>query len=243
MSEELNNNLETPTEPTPPKTSYTDEEIQKILATSKAVREEKKEAERKYKQAEESLKKVQEIDPGKYQEALLRQQELEDASLQRQQVYSQRQAQWDQERSKLTATINDLQGSLQETKIRHSLETAFYAGGGRKGMDDYGQSCFDMIYPQMRKFIEVDENGRTYVVDPQGRQPLLNEKGEKKTIKDIVTLLRENEVTMSMFEADRQQSGMGTTNGGRTPRKGAADIKLDRSLGRAERLSLLRNME
>ena len=241
MAEELN-----PTPPNPPESNpqYTDEEISKILNTSKATREERKEAQTRAKELEQKnaqlaaeLDKIKQIDPQRYAELEELAQGYEDRKLEEAQKFQELKERWGTEKQSLVEEKVALEKQLQETRVTNRLEKSFYAVGGRTGKDDDGFSYFDLIRERAAKYIQQDEKGKLFVIDPRDGTQLKDSKGSPYGIDELMLKLRSSGPTAALFEADNSKGGGSRRSSGTSLENTRESLM---QLPRAERLAKAR---
>lgn len=206
---------EIPTDTRPDK-QYSDEEISKILNTAKATRRERdtvaeraKELESQNLDLQKKLEQIKGIDPTKFKELEQIAATYEERKLEEERKFTELKERWTGERDSFGKQIQDLQQQLVSTQIINALEKAFYSCGGRSGKDDDGYSYFDLIQERAKKYIQLDEKGKTQVLDPRDGTAMRDPKGNPYSVEDLMLKLRSNGPTAALFEApDTRGSGM-----------------------------------
>ena len=216
MPPELDSNPPNPEAEAPTK-QFSDEEIQKILNTAKATRQERDAAAAKAKDLEDQnrtyqqqLEQAKAIDPTRYKQLEEMAATLEERKLEEQRQFSELKERWTEERTGLQKQIQSLQDGLKTTQITNALEKSFYAFGGRSGKDDFGCSYFDLIRERAMSFIKSDE-GKITIIDPRDGTRMLNDKGAALSLDDLMIKLRSAGPTAALFEAVNNGSGSGMT--------------------------------
>lgn len=243
MPEEL-----TPTTPAPETTSFSDEEIRKILNTAKATRTERDEAARKSAELEESNRKLQAqleqikaIDPKRVEELETLAAQYEESKLEEQRKFSELKERWSTEKTNLQQEIQKLAASNREIQVLNALEKAFYSAGGKAGKDEDGYSYFDLVRDRAIKFIQTDDQGKLQVIDPRDGTRLRTDKGVNYSPEDLMFKLRSAGPTASLFEAPGSAGG-GMNANNRPGTFGVTREQLMQIKDRAERLARAREL-
>ncbi len=182
-------------------------EVENLLKALTAEREQRKEAERRIKNQESHLQKLQAIDPEKYR-AL--QEEVSEEAARRSQAEERvelirREAERETERARQEAQA--ARDEILKLRKYNQLEKIWSAAGGRADSDG-SLSFFDMFAEREAQNFKFNKDGKLIVVDSKGN-PLVDEETKRPVDPvDFVSAFKNHRVYGTFFKGQKS-SGYG----------------------------------
>lgn len=215
----------------------------------KALRQEREEKRRLAQQAKELQQKlaafegvsIDEIQQLKEEAETRKQKELEEKQ-NYQQALVDKENKFAQERQALAQERDRYKATYENLVIESDFTEAFFEAGGKHGEGEgQGPKAYaKLLFPQLRQYLRLDEDGKTIVVDANGDPRFNKETGRDYTVADLVAEYRKG-ATAVLFESSVKGAGSGM-NGDARRRVGGNQLADLRNLPPAERINRARAM-
>lgn len=181
------------------KSQYSPDEVANLVKALRSEREARKTYERQFKEKEQQLMKLKDVDIDRYQQLeadAARAAEIESRygeTIQAiEEKYGRQTAEAEQKAKQAETQIN-------EFKKRYSLEKVFIAAGGRTDAAD-GISFFDMFAEQLSRRFRQEPDGGITVVDEQGDPILDSESGKRISPEDFMASFKTHPIYGTFFK-------------------------------------------
>ena len=189
----------TPQVSTEDKSQYSPDEVANLVKALRSEREARKTYERQYKDKEQQLLKLKDVDLDRYQQLeadAARAAEIESRYGETIQAIEEK---YGRQTAEAEGKAKQAETQINEFKKRYALEKVFTSAGGRTDSAD-GVSFFDMFAEQMSKRFRQEPNGSITVVDEQGDPILDSESGKRISPEDFVSSYKTHPVYGTFFK-------------------------------------------
>jgi hypothetical protein len=181
------------------KSQYSPDEVANLVKALRSEREARKTYERQYKDKEQQLLKLKDVDLDRYQQLeadAARAAEIESRYGETIQAIEEK---YGRQTAEAEGKAKQAETQINEFKKRYALEKVFTSSGGRTDSAD-GVSFFDMFAEQMSKRFRQEPNGSITVVDEQGDPILDSESGKRISPEDFVSSYKTHPVYGTFFK-------------------------------------------
>jgi HD-GYP domain-containing protein (c-di-GMP phosphodiesterase class II) len=238
--ENQNKEVETPnTEVETPQEKDTNDS-EKLLRALESERQNAKQKEKELKEQlkkqselEEKLRKLEQIDPDKYQKLIEKERAREEEALIKKNEFEELKKRYSEREQQAIKEAQNARNTLADYTIKTSIEKAFYENNGKRGSSiDNDIAPIDAVMQIVRPKVAIVDD-RIVVVDSSG-QPELNGEGKPKTVYEKMLELKSGKTLGSFFQSDEDLPRGGGMSGSFGSGKSAPAYTRDQArLGKA----------
>ena len=181
------------------KSQYSPDEVANLVKALRSEREARKTYERQFKEKEQQLLKLKDVDLDRYQQ-------LEADAARAAEIESRygESIQAIEEKYGRLAAEAETKAKRAETQVfefqkKYALEKVFHSAGGRTDAAD-GVSFFDMFAEQLSNRFRQEADGSLTVVDAQGDPVLDTESGKRLSPEDFVASYKSHPIYGTFFK-------------------------------------------